>query len=58
MLSALAKENIVIFEGLVEVDETYFLESHKGRRVIANRKPKNAVVLLQKELFPMNKSVY
>jgi transposase-like protein len=40
VLSALAKESIGIFEGLVEVDETYFLESHKGRRVIANRKPR------------------
>jgi transposase-like protein len=40
VLSALAKEGIGIFEGLVEVDETYFLESHKGRRVIANRKPR------------------
>ena len=40
VLSALAKESIGIFEGLVEVDETYFLESHKGRRVIPNRKPR------------------
>lgn len=40
VLSALAKESIRIFEGLVEVDETYFLESHKGRRVIPNRKPR------------------
>lgn len=40
VLSALAKESIGIFEGLVEVDKTYFLESHKGRRVIPNRKPR------------------
>jgi len=40
VLSALAKERIGIFEGLVEVDETYFLESYKGRRVIPNRKPR------------------
>lgn len=40
VLSALAKESIGNFEGLVEVDETYFLESHKGRRVIPNRKPR------------------
>lgn len=40
VLSVLTKESIGIFEGLVEVDETYFLESHKGRRVILNRKPR------------------
>lgn len=40
VLSALAKESIGSFEGLVEVDETYFLESHKGRRFIPNRKPR------------------
>lgn len=40
VLSALAKENIGVFKGLVEVDETYFLESHKGRRFIPNRKPR------------------
>lgn len=40
VLSALAKESIGIFEVLVEVDETSFLESHKGRRVIPNRKPR------------------
>lgn len=28
VLSALAKESIGTFEGIVEVDETYFLESH------------------------------
>ena len=32
VLSALAKESIGIFERLVEVDETYFLESHKGKK--------------------------
>lgn len=32
VLSALAKDSIGIFEGLVEVDDTYFLESHKWRR--------------------------
>lgn len=38
MLSALAKESIGTFEGIVEVDETYFLESHKGRKTIPTRK--------------------
>ena len=37
VLSALAKESIGTFEGIVEV-ETYFLESHKGRKVIPTRK--------------------
>jgi hypothetical protein len=30
VLSAVAKESIGGFEGIVEVDETYFLESRKG----------------------------
>lgn len=38
VLSALAKESIGTFEGIVEVDETYFLESHKGRKTIPTRK--------------------
>ncbi|CAH0284269.1 hypothetical protein SRABI96_04067 [Peribacillus sp. Bi96] len=38
VLSALAKESIGTFEGIVEVDETYFLESHKGRNTIPTRK--------------------
>ena len=40
VLSTLAKDSIGIFEGLVELDETYFLGSHKGQRVIPNRKPR------------------
>jgi transposase-like protein len=32
------KESIDTLEGIVEVDETYFLESQKGQKVIPNRK--------------------
>jgi transposase-like protein len=38
VLSALAKESVGTLEGIVEVDETYFLESYKGRKVITTRK--------------------
>lgn len=40
ILSALAKQHTPSFEGIVETDETYFLESRKGRNVIADRKPR------------------
>jgi len=36
-------ESFGSFESQVVVEETYFLESHKGRRVIPNRKPRKRV---------------
>ncbi|PLT33489.1 hypothetical protein CUU64_13010 [Bacillus sp. V5-8f] len=38
VLSALGKESVGAFEGIVEVDETYFLDSYKGRKTIPTRK--------------------
>lgn len=40
VLSALSNENIGLFEGIVEVDETYILDSQKGKKDIENRKPR------------------
>lgn len=39
LLSALKKMDISNFEGIVEMDETYFLYSEKGQRRIKDRKP-------------------
>ncbi|AYV71017.1 hypothetical protein C2H98_05210 [Niallia circulans] len=38
VLSSLVKEGLDSFEGIVEVDETYFLESSKGRNIISRHK--------------------
>ena len=40
LLSALSQKENVSFSGIVEMDETYFLESEKGRKNIKNRKPR------------------
>jgi len=40
ILSALKQIPIEHFEGIVEVDKTYFLYSQKGQRHITNRKPR------------------
>ncbi|PLR89334.1 IS1595 family transposase [Bacillus sp. T33-2] len=40
LLSALKQIDIDHFEGIVEVDETYFLYSQKGQRGITERKPR------------------
>lgn len=40
LLSALKQMDIEAFSGIVEMDETYFLYSEKGKRSIANRKPR------------------
>lgn len=52
MLSALAKESISIFEGLVEVDETYLLESHKGRRVLPNLTHHISLIIFIQNFYP------
>jgi len=57
VLSALARESIGSFEGLVEVDETYFLESTKDEDLFRIANQENVAVLLPKEVFPRNKSV-
>ncbi|WP_335869146.1 IS1595 family transposase [Bacillus sp. 2205SS5-2] len=38
LLSALARQQTPTFEGIVEADETYFLESRKGRNILTDRK--------------------
>jgi transposase-like protein len=40
LLSALKQMDFEQFEGIVEVDETYFLYSQKGQRCISERKPR------------------
>jgi transposase-like protein len=40
LLNALKQVDFQQFEGIVEVDETYFLYSEKGKRGIAGRKPR------------------
>lgn len=40
LLSSLKQIEISNFEGIVEMDETYFLYSEKGQRKIKNRKPR------------------
>lgn len=40
LLSALKQIDIKHFDGIVEIDETYFLYSQKGQRGITNRKPR------------------
>jgi transposase-like protein/IS1 family transposase len=40
LLSALKQMDFKQFEGIVEVDETYFLYSEKGKRGISDRKPR------------------
>jgi transposase-like protein/IS1 family transposase len=40
LLNALKKMDFDQFEGIVEVDETYFLYSEKGKRGITGRKPR------------------
>lgn len=40
LLSSLKKIEIPYFEGIVEMDETYFLYSEKGQRNIKGRKPR------------------
>ena len=40
ILSAIAQMDIKAFEGIVEMDETYFLYSEKGSRHIQGRKPR------------------
>ncbi|MGM0879278.1 MAG: IS1595 family transposase, partial [Bacillota bacterium] len=40
ILSALSRQQTPTFKGIVETDETYFLESRKGRNVITDRKPR------------------
>jgi len=40
ILSALNQISIEHFEGIVEMDETYFLHSEKGKRNIENRNPR------------------
>lgn len=42
LLSALNQMDCDHFEGIVEVDETYFLYSQKGQRGITERKPRKA----------------
>lgn len=39
LLTALKREDLDGFEGLLEVDETYFLYSEKGKKNITGRKP-------------------
>ncbi len=39
-MSALKQMDIKHFDGIVEIDETYFLYSQKGQRGITNRKPR------------------
>ncbi|AIK35276.1 putative transposase (plasmid) [Bacillus pseudomycoides] len=41
LLNALKQMDFKQFEGIVEVDETYFLYSEKGKRGISDRKPRN-----------------
>ena len=52
MLSAQAKESISIFEGLVEVDETYLLDSLKGRRVIPNLTQHISLIIFNQNFYP------
>lgn len=40
ILSALTQIDINVFDGIVEIDETYFLYSEKGSRHIQGRKPR------------------
>ena len=40
LLTALKQMDISHFQGIVEMDETYFLYSEKGQRKIKNRKPR------------------
>ena len=40
LLSALKQMDFEQFEGIVDVDETYFLYSEKGKRGISDRKPR------------------
>jgi len=40
LLSALKQMDFEQFEGIAEVDETYFLYSEKGKRGISDRKPR------------------
>ena len=40
LLSSLKQMEIPNFEGIVEIDETYFLYSEKGQRKIKGRKPR------------------
>ena len=40
ILEALKKTNNIPFEGIVEMDETFFLYSEKGKKHIMNRKPR------------------
>jgi hypothetical protein len=40
LLSALKQMDFKQFEGIVEVDEPYFLYSEKGKRGISDRKPR------------------
>ncbi len=41
LLTALKQMESSIFQGIVEMDETYFLYSEKGQRKINDRKPRN-----------------
>lgn len=40
ILTALKQMDFELFEGIVEMDETYFLYSEKGKRNIQGRKPR------------------
>ena len=40
LLNALKQMDVEHFEGIVEIDETYFLYSQKGQRGITDRKPR------------------
>ena len=46
------------FEGIVEIDETYFLYSEKGKRGIQTENPLNVVGNLNIEVSATNKFVF
>lgn len=63
MLNALKQMDFDHFEGIVEIDETYFLYSQKGQRGITERKPRKRgspnieVLATNKSAFSLSKII-
>jgi hypothetical protein len=57
VLFALKHMDFETFSGIVEMDETYFLYSEKGKRNLNGRKPRKLEVLQNFEVLVTNKFV-